>query len=162
MNKVIVIGCSGAGKSTFARKLRDKTNLPLFYLDQIWHKPDKTNITRDEFDKKLFEILDNNESWIIDGNYIRTLETRLKECDTVFFFDLSVEECLEGVKSRIGKSREDMPWVEEEFDEEFMQWIINFPKDQLPIIYDLLDKYQNKNIYIFKTRLDATNYLNRL
>lgn len=52
MEKVIIIGCPGAGKSTFARKLKEKTGLPLFYLDMIWHKPDGTNISRDEFDGK--------------------------------------------------------------------------------------------------------------
>ena len=43
MKKVIVIGSPGAGKSTFARKLKEKTGLPLWYLDMIWHKTDKTN-----------------------------------------------------------------------------------------------------------------------
>ena len=41
MKKVLILGCPGAGKSTFARKLRDKTGLPLYYLDMIWHKPDR-------------------------------------------------------------------------------------------------------------------------
>lgn len=43
MKKVLILGCPGAGKSTFARKLRDKTGLPLYYLDMIWHKPDQDN-----------------------------------------------------------------------------------------------------------------------
>lgn len=42
--KAIVIGCPGAGKSTFARILSDKTNLPLYYLDMLWHKPDRTTV----------------------------------------------------------------------------------------------------------------------
>ena len=41
MKKVLILGCPGAGKSTFARKLRDKTGLPLYYLDMIWHKPEE-------------------------------------------------------------------------------------------------------------------------
>ena len=53
MLKIIVIGCPGAGKSTFARKLKNITNLPLYHLDMIWHKPNKTNISRKEFDKEL-------------------------------------------------------------------------------------------------------------
>ena len=73
MKKVLILGCPGAGKSTFARKLRDKTGLPLYYLDMIWHKPDRTTITKQEFDAKLSEII-KQEEWIIDGNYGRTLE----------------------------------------------------------------------------------------
>ena len=47
MEKVIIIGCPGAGKSTFARNLRAIINLPLYYLDKIWHKPDKTTLSKE-------------------------------------------------------------------------------------------------------------------
>ena len=160
MRKVIVIGCPGAGKSTFARKLRDATHLPLYYLDMLWHKEDKTNISREEFDTKLNDII-KKDNWIIDGNYLRTLEMRLKECDTVFLLDYSLEVCLAGAKSRIGKKREDMPWVETELDEEFKQFIEDFSKSQLPQVYELLDKYSEKrNIIIFKSRVEAEKYTN--
>lgn len=158
MRKVIIIGCPGAGKSTFARKLRDDTNLPLYYLDMLWHKEDKTNISREEFDTKLNDIL-KKDKWIIDGNYLRTLEMRLKECDTVFLLDYPLEVCLDGAKSRIGKKREDMPWVETELDEEFKQFIEDFSKEQLPQVYELLDKYSEElNIIIFKSRVEAEKY----
>jgi len=160
MLKVIIIGCPGAGKSTFARKLRDMTSIPLYYLDMLWHKEDHTNISEEEFDTLLNEII-KKERWIIDGNYQRTLETRLKECDTVFLLDFPLEVCLSSARSRIGKKREDMPWIESEFDDEFKQWIIDFPQNQLPQIYKLLNKYQNKNIIIFKSRNEANDYLKK-
>lgn len=141
--------------------LRDKTGLPLYYLDMIWHKPDRTTVTTEEFDEKLNEILKRDE-WILDGNYNRTLEMRLKECDTVFLFDFPTEKCLEGVRNRIGTVREDMPWVELEEDEEFMDWIRNFSQKQLPMAYELLKKYSDKNIVIFKSREDEYEYLAKL
>ena len=159
MNRVIVIGCPGAGKSTFSRALRDLTGLPLYYLDRIWHKPDRTNVTRAEFDSALDAIL-KQDRWIIDGNYQRTIEIRLKACDTVFLLDFPVELCLESACARIGTVREDLPWVEPEFDPEFRQWIIDFPKDQLPYIYELLERYgDKKQIIIFKTREEMTGWL---
>ena len=151
MKKVLILGCPGAGKSTFARKLRDKTGLPLYYLDMIWHKPDRTTITKQEFDAKLSEII-KHEEWIIDGNYGRTLEMRFKECDTVFFLDLPTNVCLAGVEGRIGSEREDMPWQEEELSAEFRNFIINFSRDEIPEINEMLRKYKNKNIIIFKSR----------
>ena len=159
MKKVIVIGSPGAGKSTFSRKLRDVTGLPLYYLDMIWHKPDRTNISREELVAEQKKIMENR-SWIIDGNYLSTMELRLENCDTIFLLDYPLEICLAGAKARIGTKREDIPWVETEFDEEFRQWILNFPKDQFPVIYQLLEKYgQNRNVHIFRSREAAENYL---
>lgn len=95
MKRILVIGCPGAGKSTFARALRDRTALPLWYLDQIWHRPDRTTASREEFDARLNELL-QQPAWIIDGNYLRTLEPRLQAADAVFLLDYPVEICLEG------------------------------------------------------------------
>ncbi len=161
MKKIIVIGCPGAGKSTFARALRDKTGLPLYYLDMIWHKADRTNISREEFDQKLSGIL-TEDSWIIDGNYQRTLETRLKECDTVFFLDFPKEVCLQGARERVGKKREDMPWFEKDLDDEFREFIETFRENQLPKIYSLLETYKDKYIIIFKSVKDLNNYIENL
>lgn len=156
--KAIVIGSPGAGKSTFSRKLRDMTGLPLYHLDMIWHRPDQTTVSKQEFDERLREILAKNH-WIIDGNYSRTLELRLQHCDTVFLLDFPLETCLAGAMSRIGKAREDLPWLETEFDPEFRQFILDFPKDSLPRIYRLLEKYQmDKKTVIFKSREELENY----
>ena len=67
MERVIVIGCPGAGKSTFARALHQATGLPLFYLDQIWHRPDKSTLSEEEFDAILTDVV-SQPRWIIDGN----------------------------------------------------------------------------------------------
>ena len=162
MLKIIVIGSPGAGKSTFSRKLKDLTGLPLYYLDMLWHKPDKTTVSREEFDTKLHEIL-KNDKWIIDGHYHRTLETRLRECDTVFLLDFPLDVCLSGAQNRIGTKREELPWMETEFDEEFKQYIIEFPEDKLPKTYELLEKYRNgKEIIVFHSRKDVDDYLEKM
>ena len=128
----------------------------------IWHKPDGTNISREEFDKQLDSII-SRDSWIIDGNYQRTLETRIKACDTVFLFDLPTEICIEGALSRIGKKREDMPWFENELDPEFRQWIESYRANQLPEVYRLLEKYKNnREIVVFRTREQADKFIEKL
>jgi len=159
MRKIIVIGSPGAGKSTFARKLRDITGLPLYYLDMIKHRPDKTTITGEEFDRRLGDIL-TRDSWIIDGNYQRTMEIRMKECDTVFFLDYPLDVCLSGAESRVGTVREDLPWIETELDNGFRQCIIDFHKENAAKIYGLLEKYgENKETVIFRSRREAEEYI---
>lgn len=62
MKKIIVIGCPGSEKTTFAEKLNKCTGLPLFYLDAIWHKPYRTHISREDFPNqnlpKIYELID--------------------------------------------------------------------------------------------------------
>lgn len=161
MKKIIIIGCPGSGKTTFAEKLQKATNLPLYYLDAIWHKPDRTHISREEYDKKLLEIF-QTEEWIIDGNYSRTIEERIRNSDTIFLFDLPTDVCLQGATERLGKERYDVPWIDTELDFNFKKQIEEFPDKVLPRIYELLAKnYDNKNIIIFKSRAEANEYLDR-
>ena len=162
MKKAIIIGCPGSGKTTFAEKLNKITGLPLYYLDAIWHKPDKTHIPREEFDERIKDIFSTQE-WIIDGNYGRTIEMRMKECDTVFLFDLPTEVCIQGATERIGKGRYDMPWIETELDPEFELFIREFPETTLKKIYGLIEKYKNeKTVVVFKSREEADKYISEI
>ena len=159
MQKIIVIGCPGSGKTTFAEKLNEKVGFNLFYLDAIWHKPDRTHISREDFDARLGEIL-ALDRWIIDGNYSRTLERRIEACDTVIWFDLPTEVCLEGVRERRGKPRIDMPWVETEEDPEFIELIKKYNDEQRPKVLSLLEKYRSgREIIVFRSRREADELL---
>lgn len=158
MKKIIVIGCPGSGKSTFSRALHSKTNIPLYYLDMMYWNADKTIVEKSIFRTRLAETLDMEE-WIIDGNYASTMEKRIIACDTVFFLDYPTEVCISGIKERRGKKREDMPWIETEEDIEFTEYIKGFNEEQRPRILELLEKYRDKNIVVFKSREDADNFL---
>lgn len=162
MKKIIVIGCPGSGKTTFAIKLSEITRLPVYHLDAIWHKPDKTHIPREKFDLVQEEIF-ATEAWIIDGNYRRTVETRIRACDTVILFDLPTKVCLDGAMARIGKARADMPWIECQLDPQLKEEIERFAEKVLPEIYEILERYKNdKKIIIFKSRDEADGFLKML
>ena len=160
MKKIIVIGCPGSGKSTLSRKLHNITKIPLYHLDMMFWNSDKTTVSKDIFLQRLTEVL-KEDKWIIDGNYSSTMEMRMNECDTVIFLDLPPDVCLDGVRQRKGKQRSDIPWVENEDDEEFIEFIKTFNKEQRPKIITLLDKYNEKNIFIFKSREEADVFLNK-
>lgn len=158
MKKVIVIGCPGSGKSWFSRALHDKTGIPLYHLDLMYWRADRTTVDKVVFRERLRSTIEKEE-WIIDGNYGSTMEMRMEACDTVFFLDYPVEVCLSGMEERRGKPRPDMPWVEDEMDEEFIAFIKNYSTDSRPQVMELLGWYSDKNIVIFKTRAEADAFL---
>jgi adenylate kinase family enzyme len=160
-HKIIVLGCSGSGKSTFSKKLQEATGLPLVHLDNIWWRSDRSHISREEFDRKLDEILQGKE-WIVDGDYSRTYEIRFRSCDTVIFLDYSFDECMNGIKERVGKERTDIPWTEQSLDPELVKLVENYEKDNRPIVVSLIKKYPDKNIFVFKSRFEADEWLRRL
>lgn len=163
MKKIIVIGCPGSGKSTFSRSLQKVIKIPLFHLDLLYWNSDRTIVEESIFHQRINEIIQKDE-WIIDGNYGSTMELRLQECDTVFFLDYPLEVCLNGIKERKGKIRSDMPWQEKEDEEdiEFNNFVKNFNKQNRPKIIELLKKYSYKEIYIFKNRNEADEFIFQL
>ena len=159
MKKVIVIGCPGSGKSTFAIQLSKITKLPLFHLDMLYWNADRTTVSKEEFALRLDSVLEKEE-WIIDGNYNSTLEKRFYVCDTVIFLDYDTKTCLDGVCARVGKKRPDMPWVEERVDEEFLELVKKFPNDGRKNILNLIERCKDKNIITFSERTMADKFLN--
>ena len=159
MKKVIIIGCPGSGKSTFGRKLKSIIGLPLYHLDMMYWNKDKTTVSKDIFIDRLQKAM-NNPEWIIDGNYSSTMEMRFRACDTVFFLDYPTDICQDGIRSRKGKSRSDMPWIEnDDTDEEFISFIENYNIKNRPEVITLIKKYSEKNIVIFHSRKNSEEYL---
>ena len=158
MKKIIVIGCPGSGKSTFARALHNKTGVPLYHLDMMYWNADKTTVEKRAFLERLSAVLER-EAWIIDGNYASTMEQRMAACDTVIFLDYPLEVCLSGIRERRGKPRSDMPWIEAEEDAEFVEFIRNFNVQQRPQIIALLGKHSDKNRLVFTSRTQADAFL---
>ena len=156
--RVAVIGCPGGGKSTFSRALRDRVDLPLYHLDAIYWREDRTHLSREEFYPLMREII-AREEWIIDGNYNSTLEWRVAACDLLIFLDYPTEVCLEGVRARRGQKRSDMPWVEEGDDQEFLEFIRAFETESRPRILEWIKKYPDKAVVTFRTREEAEGYL---
>ena len=158
--RITVIGCPGSGKSTFSKKLHELTGIPLFSLDNVWWRADRTHISRDEFDRKLEDILQNPE-WIIDGDYSRTYEVRIRACDVIVFLDFEENECMTGITERIGKKRFDMPWTEQSLDPELAELVKNYKTKNRPTLYGLFEKYPDKRKVIFRSREQVNEWFEK-
>ena len=142
MKRVIIIGCGGAGKSTLARQLSERTGLPAVHLDRLFWKPGWVERTPEEFDPIIQREMEK-EAWIMDGNFNRTLPQRIQHCDTVIYLDFNRFACLRGVLKRVlttyGKVRPDMgEGCPERVDFGFLKWVWNYNKNKREDNYRLL------------------------
>jgi len=169
MERVLLIGNAGAGKTTFARKLAAKCNLPLVHLDQLYWCGEWEHLTREQFDA-LLQVELEKPRWIIDGNFNRTIPHRLEYCDTVFYFDFPAITCLAGITKRIftnlGKTRADMGGnCIEHFDLQKIPLylsVLKFNKQHRSKYYELLNSLSGKRVIFFRSRKQADAFLNSL
>lgn len=163
MQRIIIIGSCGAGKSTLAIKLAQKLNLPLVHLDKLRFIGNWQERPREEFDKLLLAELEKPR-WIIDGNYNRTIPLRMQHCDTVIFLDFPRLVCMWGVMKRVikyhGRTRPDMGGeCRERFDPEFMKYVWDFRKKHRKRYLEMLANATDKKVIILKNRRQVKKFL---
>jgi adenylate kinase family enzyme len=112
MEKIVIIGSAGTGKSTFARKLSSILNIKVIHLDRIFWKRgwrEKPMDTRIDILQRLVQ----EKEWIIEGSYLSSSEPRLNAADTIIFLDNAPLVCLQRIIKRHFKyhehSRRDVP-----------------------------------------------------
>ncbi|MFT3787670.1 MAG: AAA family ATPase [Tepidisphaeraceae bacterium] len=146
MKRIVIIGCCGAGKSTLASRLGERLGLPVVHLDRLFWKPGWVEASREEFDAKLATELEQ-DAWIIDGNYGRTIARRLAAADTAILLRFPTITCLRGIISRRLKHgrtvRADMAdGCPERFNWEFFRFVMRFNRDSLPGVLRALDEHR--------------------
>lgn len=166
MERILIIGCGGAGKSTLARQLGEKLDLPVVHLDKLFWKPGWVESAKEEIDEKILAELEKPQ-WIIDGNYNRTMPRRIQYCDTIIYLDFSRVACLLGVLKRVlttyGKVRPDMgEGCPERIDFEFLKWVWNFNKNKREQYYRMLNDAEGVETIVLKNRRMVKRFLQSL
>jgi adenylate kinase family enzyme len=134
VRKIVVVGCGGAGKSTFARALGARLGLPVTHLDRLFWRPG-WQATEERAWREIQRGLVARDAWVLDGNYSGTLDVRLAVADTVIFLDFPRRICLTRVIRRTIASRgrdTQAPGCPDKVDREFLSWIWNFRAHSRP------------------------------
>lgn len=167
MERILIIGSAGAGKSTLARQLGEALSLPVVHLDRYYWQPDWIPTPNDEWDAFVVEAA-KRDRWIMDGNYSRTLDLRLQRADTVVFLDMPRLLCLYRVlKRRImyhGKTRPDLnEECPEKLDRAFMLWVWNYKKRSRTKVMEKLQQAEGrKRVVYLRTRDEVKNFLEQI
>ncbi|WP_028594706.1 DNA topology modulation protein [Paenibacillus assamensis] len=165
--KIMIIGSPGSGKSTFARKLGTLTKLPIYHLDAYYWRPDWVATPNEDWDLFMNNLV-KEESWIVDGDYNRTLDIRMKEADVIVFFDLpSIMNMYRVIKRRVqyhGKTRPDRnEGCEEKLDWAFIKWVWSFRRNNRPIIKRKIVEYgSGKKVIIFRKISDSNKVMQQV
>lgn len=167
MQKIMIIGSSGAGKTTLARTLHELTGLELLPLDRYYFLPNWVECAPDEWAIKVKQ-LSEKPTWIIDGNYGRTMDVRLEKADTLIFLDFPTWVCFYRVIKRTlqyyQQTRPDMaPGCKERFSLGFLAYVLHFRQVKRPKIMERLSKIPaGINVYILKNNKEVQLFLSKV
>lgn len=162
MDRVVVIGCGGSGKTYVARRLAEHLNLPLTHLDGVYYDADWNPLPQDDFADRQRELV-ARPRWLIEGNYASTLPVRLVSADTVIFLDLPAITCLVGILQRRWHYRGGQHARDGVYDRitwNFVRYIWGYRKTMRPEVRKLITEHaRTAQLITLTSRTDTTQFL---
>lgn len=166
MERVLIIGSNGAGKSTFSYSLAEKLKAPVTHIDKVYWRGCWDVTPREEFEKLILQEA-KKEKWIIEGNNLQSLPQRLQYADTVVWFEFPPIVCVINVLKRewkyYKKVRPDMP------DEcvsklrlHFLREVWKYNREKHAKIENMLDDFEQIQIIRFRNYRQVKRFLNSL
>jgi len=160
MRRVLVIGSPGSGKSAFSQRLASRAGLPLIHLDEHFWLPNWTRrFDADGWTAALGAMI-AEESWVLDGNYPRTLELRASRADFAIVLVAPRYVCFYRViKRKLLRQRPDKGVLEPEpISRGFLQAIWNGPRNTKQEI-ETLRSMGRLEIVILKRSREVESFL---
>lgn len=164
INRISIIGGSGSGKSTLATILSKELNIPAIHLDAINYNANWVEIDQNEREQ-IIQKKSNEEKWIIDGNYNKTLKERLDKSDLIIWLDYSSLAHLKGFLKRLikysNKEKPELPGCKERFNFTFLKYVISYNRKKRPEVLKIIKSISSKNVLIFKKQKDLNKWLKK-
>ncbi|MDF2722448.1 MAG: ATPase [Paenibacillus sp.] len=167
MKRILIIGCAGSGKSTLSRKLGNLLHLPVIHLDKYYWKPNWEATPNEEWDRTIEQFVQRDE-WIMDGNYSRTMDVRIKRADLIIYLDMPTYLCLYRIlKRRIMYNKQTRPDLNEHCPEKldwaFIKWVWSYrKKSRMKTIRKLEQVQEDKQVVLLQHRKQVQAYINQL
>ena len=161
MKRVAIVGPGGAGKSTFARALGDRTGLPVIHLDHHFWQPGWVETERDAW-RRTQAVLLAGDRWIVDGNYGGTLDERFSRADTVIIVTRPRMACVASAMWRTTKNHGEAVQAEgcpERYQLAFYRWIWNYARDSRPRLDAAISRHPHLTIVELTTREETRRFL---
>ncbi|WP_305986379.1 adenylate kinase [Roseibium sp. MMSF_3544] len=166
MQRVLIAGCPGSGKSTAALRLGELTGLPVVHLDQLYWKPGWVPPEKGVWPDVLRQQC-SEPRWIMDGNYGSTLHLRLEFADTVLFLDYPTWICASRMMKRtfwgrVGGSESGRPdGCPERFNWEFFRFILNYRKTKRFRDFEQIREFRGE-LHVFEHPVELDAFLSGL
>lgn len=152
--KIHIIGNSGTGKTYLADILADKYQIVHYDLDDIYwdNSSNQYGIKRKEDERSylLHKIL-KREDWIIEGVYYSWLKESFVQADLIIVLNIPTYICKRRIIHRFIMRKLQMTHGKKETIKsliDLLKWTDQFKKINIPKIYNILSKYQDKTIYL--------------
>jgi len=156
--RILVIGCSGGGKSTLSQRLAARFGLDYISIDRdvLW-MPGWVQRPRAE-QLELIRRLIAGDRWIMDGTNSSTFDIRLPRSDLVLWVHMPRWLCMWGVlgrwmRNRGGTRPEMAPGCPEKLDVDFLRFVWTWDKIYGPRVLSGLETHAgNTPILVLKSR----------
>lgn len=168
VNRVLVVGCSGGGKTTLALRIAAQCHLEYQSLDRDVRWLPEWQVRDRQEQRIILEELVGRNSWVMDGSSPSTFHIRVPRADLIIWVRLPRSRALWGLAKRVFKNygkvrvamatgcREPIP------DRVFLSYIWNFERDSAPRFIEQFDQYgPDVPIIVLTSRSEVARLLER-